>query len=399
MQSYRYIVIGGGIVGLATALSLLTRDPGASLLLLDKEARLAAHQTGHNSGVIHSGIYYAPGSMKARLCAEGSEATKQFCDAHGVPYEVRGKLLVATNALELERLAALEKRSVDNGVVVEALDARQLQRLEPNISGSGALRVPTSAIVDYRQVCEAMAGRVAELGGTIALNQNVTAIDDSGARVEIRTGDAHFAAERLVVCGGIQADRLARLANLDCPIRHIPFKGEYFRLPASMSGVTRHMIYPVPDPALPFLGIHLTPMIDGSVTVGPNAVLSLAREDYRRFAIDGRDAVDTLFYSGFWRVVARYWRATLEEAAGSLSKRRYLKACQKYCPSLRLEHLGPYPPGIRAQAVDPDGTLVHDFMFAQSDRMLHVLNAPSPAATAALPIANVIVDKLGVRAK
>ena len=393
-MTYDVCIIGGGIVGLATARAILLQRPAMRLLLLEKEDRLAAHQTGRNSGVIHSGIYYAPDSLKARLCREGAIATMAFCQARTIPYEICGKLLVATNSAELERMTALHQRSLANGISVEVLDADQLAAAEPHIRGVAALRVASTGIVDYAKICGALAKEIAELGAHVMLRHPVNAIEESGCGVRLRVGSVNIDCSYLVACAGLQSDRLARLAGLDPDIHIVPFKGEYFRLPASRAKLINHLIYPIPDPALPFLGIHITRMIDGSVTVGPNAVLALRREGYAKVAFNLRDAADTLVFPGFWRAIAKHGRAVGAEVTNSLSRRRYLQACQKFCPSLNLDDLQPHPSGIRAQAVQQDGTMVHDFLFAQTDHMLHVLNAPSPAATAALPIGEMIASQL-----
>jgi len=393
VTTHDFCVVGGGIVGLATAMALLERHPGASLVLLEKERALAMHQTGHNSGVIHSGIYYAPGSLKAELCKRGERATKAFCTAHGVPFVTCGKTLVATNTLELERLDSLVGRARENGIVAERLDADGLRRREPNITGLGALFVPATAIVDYRRVCAAMARVLEAAGAEIVLGAEVTAIRESAHDVVVRAGSRSWTAGRLVACAGLQSDRLARLAGLPVTHQIVPFRGEYYRLRSEKNDIIHSLIYPVPDPDLPFLGIHLTRMIDGSVTVGPNAVLGLSREGYRKLAINPRDVAQYLTFPGLWKVLARYRRSVRAELAGSLVKSAYLRQCRKYCPSLTLGDLFPYTAGIRAQAVTRDGTLVQDFLFLESERMLHVCNAPSPAATSAIPIGEMICDR------
>ncbi|MER2534069.1 MAG: L-2-hydroxyglutarate oxidase [Rhizobiaceae bacterium] len=390
---YDFCVVGGGIVGLATAMELLRRRPGASLVLVEKEERLASHQTGHNSGVIHAGIYYPPGSFKAELCRRGAVATKAFCERHGIPVVTCGKLLVATTPLEQERMAALYRRSVENGIEVELLDARELSRREPAITGLGAIHVPSTAIVSYAQICEAMARAIGEAGGEIVRGAAVDRIAEAADDIAIGAGDRTWWARRLAVCGGLQSDRLARLAGIDVDFQIIPFRGEYFRLPASRNRIVSSLIYPIPDPALPFLGVHLTRMIDGSVTVGPNAVLGFAREGYPKFSADLRDMAQLMAFPGFWRLAAAQWRTGLVEMRNSLSRKGYLELCRKYCPDLTLEDLLPMEAGIRAQAVTRAGGLMHDFHFAETGRMVHVCNAPSPAATSAIPIGEIIADK------
>jgi L-2-hydroxyglutarate oxidase len=393
MMKYDFCVIGGGIVGLATAMKLLELNPGASLVLLEKERELATHQTGHNSGVIHSGIYYAPGSLKADLCRRGERATKEFCTEHEIPFVTCGKTLVATSPLELERMAALELRARENGIEAERLDEAELRRREPNISGLGALFVPATAIVDYRLVCAAMGRVIKAGGGEIVLGTEVTGIRETDGEVTISSRGLSWMADRLVVCGGLQSDRLARLAGLAVTHQIIPFRGEYFRLPPAKDVIIRSLIYPIPDPDLPFLGIHLTRMVDGGVSVGPNAVLGFAREGYPKLSINLRDVAQYLLFPGLWKVLARYRKSVRAELAGSLLRSVYLKECQKYCPTLSVDDLLPYTAGIRAQAVTREGVLVHDFLFLESARTLHVGNAPSPAATSAIPIGEMIAGR------
>jgi len=393
-MTYDYCIIGGGIVGLATAMALLQQRPGASLLILEKETSLGRHQTGHNSGVIHAGIYYAPGSLKAELCKRGAQATKDFCREHEIAFDVCGKLLVASNPLEMQRMQALYERSQQNGLKVERLDATELARREPNIAGLGALFVDATGIVDYKQVCYAMAKVIEQAGGEVRLGTTVQAIRELGEHVEIRDQNQTWHARQLVACAGLQSDRLARLAGVKIDHQIIPFRGEYYRLPASKNQIVNHLIYPIPDPELPFLGVHLTRMIDGSVTVGPNAVLGFGRENYRKFGVNWRDVAEYASFPGFWKTIWNNLGSGTTEMKNSLFKRGYLEQCRKYCPSLQVEDLLPYEAGIRAQAVMRDGTLVHDFLFAETPRMVHVCNAPSPAATSAIPIGEMIAEKI-----
>ena len=388
-----YCIIGGGIVGLATAMRLLEERPGSSLVLLEKEDALGKHQTGHNSGVIHAGIYYPPGSLKAELCRDGAVATKTFCAENGIPVETSGKLLVATSALELQRMEALFERSRENTIEVHRLGADELKEREPNVRGLGALLVPSTGIVDYAEVCRAMGRRIMALGGKIRLSTRVTAIREEAGAVTVDTAGESRQARKLVACAGLQSDRLARLAGLSIEHRIVPFRGEYYRLPASRNDIVRHLIYPVPDPALPFLGVHLTRMIDGGVTVGPNAVIGFAREGYPRLSVDLADMADYALFPGFWKTLYANRKSAVAELRNSLWKPGYLAECRKYCPGLALEDLLPHEAGIRAQAVKKDGTLIHDFLFLQTDRMLHVCNAPSPAATSAIPIARMIAAR------
>lgn len=403
-QVHDFCVIGGGIVGLATALTLLQRRPGASVVVVEKEADVAAHQTGHNSGVIHAGIYYQPGSRKAVFCKEGAAWTRRFCDEHGIAYRNTGKLIVATDDLEVERMEALHARALVNELDVELIDAAELTRREPSITGRGAIFLRSTGIVDYRQVCRTMADEVADQGGTVRLGCRVVGITERSSRVEVdvQHGDARerILAGQLVVCGGIQADRLAELAGLEPDFRMVPFRGEYYRLRPELNTIVNTLIYPVPDPSLPFLGVHLTPMMDGGVTVGPNAVLGFAREGYPKLSVNAADVRDMLGFSGFWKLARTQLRTGIAEQWDSLYRPGYLKRVQKYCPQLKASDFRPEEAGIRAQAVRADGTMIEDFHFLTTDRMLHVANAPSPAATSAMPIARHLADQvLGVATK
>lgn len=397
--AYDYLVIGGGIVGASTALQLKQRSPAARILLLEKEAGAAYHQTGHNSGVIHAGVYYAPGSLKARFCREGAKATIDFCERRAIPYQRCGKLLVATNQVELGRMAALAERCRQNEIEVSQLSAAQLRSAEPNILGLGALLVPGTGIVDYRQVTVALLQEFTALGGEVRYSAEVEGLREDGSAIEISCGCGRqrIRGRFLVSCAGLMADRVLAMLGIVSDFRIVPFRGEYYQLAQAHNQIVSHLIYPIPDPDLPFLGVHLTRMIDGSVTVGPNAVLGWKREGYGRFNFSWRDSLDNLTYPGFWRVMRTHLRSGLGEMKNSLWKRGYLQQVRKYCPQLTLGDLRPYPAGIRAQAVMADGRLVHDFLFAESPRSLHVCNAPSPAATSALPIGAYICDKVEQR--
>ena len=408
---YDYAVIGGGIVGLATAMSLLRERPGSSLVVLEKEDGVARHQTGHNSGVIHAGIYYKPGSHKAKLCKEGAVRTRQFCDEHGIGYRNTGKLIVATNDAELERMNALYERALINELDVEKIDAAELKRREPNITGVGAIWLTSTGIVDYTQVCVKMAEVIERAGGTIRLGARVTDITESLSEVRVdvapaaastgrhASGEAErIYAKQLVVCGGIQADRLATMAGLDVDFQMVPFRGEYYRLPASKNDIVDTLIYPVPDPELPFLGVHLTLMMDGGVTVGPNAVMGFAREGYPKWSMNRTDIASFVRFPGFWKVARKQLKTGAVEQWNSVYKPGYLQLIRKYCPSLTTADLTPEPAGIRAQAVRRDGSMVEDFLFYETERMTHVCNAPSPAATSAMPIGDLIAEKVLARA-
>ena len=403
-------VLGAGIVGLATALTLLRRRPGSDVIVLDKAHTVATAQTGHNSGVIHAGLYYAPGSLKARLCRAGERATKDFCEEHAVPYRTVGKLVVATDDAEEARLAALAGRARTNGIDIRDVPAAELRELEPHVRGRAAILSPATGIVDYRVVARAMRDEIARLGGRVRTGVEVTGIAEratgpgAGVLVRLRptgqptgpgAGDVEvLRTRRLVACAGLQADRVARMAGIDAGLRIVPFRGEYHALPAHRAGLVRHLIYPVPDPALPVLGVHLSPMIDGSITVGPNAVLAFKREGYRKRDFSLSDTLEILSSSGIRRVLQNNLRSGLGEMKNSLCKSGYLRLVQKYCPSLTLKDLQPWPAGVRAQAVSPDGKLIDDFLFVTTPRSIHTCNAPSPAATSAIPIGAHIVSKV-----
>lgn len=390
------VIVGGGIVGLATARAVLRARPGSSVLVLEKADDVATGQTGHNSGVIHAGLYYAPGSLKARLCRAGEVATKQFCDAHGVRYRTIGKLVVATSEVEVERMRALEQRASQNGIRLERIDGARLRELEPNIVGREALLSPATGIVDYREVSRALADDVRAAGGRVVTRAEVRGITENAAdrSVHVESDIGTIRARALVACAGLQADRVARMGGLDVDFRIVPFRGEYYQLPATMGDIVTRLVYPVPDPGLPFLGVHLTPMIDGRVTVGPNAVLGFAREGYPKGSVRLRDVASYLAFPGLWRFAPGYVGTGLVEMRNSLVKSGYLGLVQKYCPSLTVDDLLPFPAGIRAQAISRDGTSVEDFLLRRSARQLHVCNAPSPAATSALPIGEYIAGLL-----
>lgn len=391
---YDYCVVGGGIVGASVAMAILEREPGASLLLLEKEPVCAAHQTGRNSGVIHSGIYYKPASLKASLCAQGVTATKEFCIRYGIPFRTTGKLIVATREDELPRLDKLLQNAAANDVPAAMIDTAEITRLEPFIVGKGAVRVLSSAIVDYGEVTRAILARIREAGAAIHFAVSVERIVDEGSTVTIIAGDRSWRARKAVACAGLNSDRLAISSGLEPDFRIVPFRGDYYALAEKWQTRVSHLIYPVPDPDLPFLGVHLTPMIDGAITVGPNAVLSFAREGYSRFAVSSRDSIASLTWPGLWRLMQRHWRAAMGEAHSALSQRVYVDLCRRYAPELSIADLRPYRAGIRAQAVSRDGTMVDDFKFLETENTLHVVNAPSPAATSALPIGKLVASRL-----
>ena len=393
------VVVGGGIVGLATAYEVLRRRPGADVLVVEKEAEVARHQTGHNSGVIHAGVYYAPGSLKARFCTEGAARTREYCTEKGIPFVDTGKLVVATTPVEVHRLGDLTERARANGLHVTPLTAGALREREPHVTGLAALHVHATGITDYVAVSRALAADVVRAGGTVRTGTRVVQVDETTDAVTLgldrdgwRTAEP---ARQVVVCGGLQADRLAALSGLNSgpdAFRIVPFRGEYHRLPASRNGLVDTLIYPVPDPDLPFLGVHLTRTVDGGITVGPNAVLGFSREGYPKGSLDLRDVASYARFPGMWQVARRHWRTGIEEQRDSLSRAGYLRLVQRYCPELTVDDLLPEPAGIRAQAVLRDGTLVHDFLLRRTERTVHVCNAPSPAATSAFPIARHVVD-------
>ncbi|MCG6217476.1 L-2-hydroxyglutarate oxidase [Vibrio furnissii] len=399
---FDYVIVGGGIVGVSTAWQLKQQYPDKSILLVEKEAGFSRHQTGHNSGVIHAGVYYAPGSLKADFCKRGVERTVSFCAKHDIPVENCGKLLVATNAVELERMQALFERCQQNELDVALLDAAQLKLAEPNITGLGAIYVKTTSIVNYRLVTEKMAEEFKALGGEVCLSTEVVGLNETDQEISVQCrykgSPITFHSQFLVSCSGLMADRMTKMLGLATDFQIIPYRGEYYRLAPKHNQVVKHLIYPIPDPELPFLGVHLTRMIDGSVTVGPNAVQGFKREGYGKVNISVRDVWEMLRFSGFWKVTAKNLKTGLVEMKNSLWKPGYLQLVRKYCPSIELADLQPYPAGIRAQAVLSDGTLVHDFLFAESPRSLHVCNAPSPAATSAMPIGEYICQKIAQKA-
>lgn len=397
-MKFDYVIIGGGIVGVSTAWQLQQRFPQKRIAIVEKESQFACHQTGHNSGVIHAGVYYQPGSLKAKFCKEGVQATIEFCKDNDIHYEQCGKLLVATNALEQERMLALFERCTENGIDAQLLDQAQLKQREPNITGVGGIFVKQTGIVNYQQVTTKMAEKFQQLGGTILLNHEVIGLveDANGVTIQVNHNGENLVLESdfLVACSGLMADRTTKMLGIKTDFQIIPFRGEYYRLSPQHNNIVNHLIYPIPDPDLPFLGVHLTRMIDGSVTVGPNAVQGWKREGYGRINISLKDILDMIRFKGFWRVLNNNLKVGLVETFNSWWKPGYLKTVQKYCPSLKLRDLQPYPAGIRAQAVMKDGSMVHDFLFAQSPRSLHVCNAPSPAATSALPIGAYICEKI-----
>ena len=394
MQKFDCVVIGGGIVGLTVAWTLLEQRPGIRIAVLEKEDAWARHQTGRNSGVIHSGIYYKPGSLKAKLCREGSRRLVKFCEQHGIPHEACGKVIVATTASELPLLESLYERGIANGLEAKKLGAAEVKEIEPHVSCLAGLHVPSTGIVDFVAVCEKLAELIEGHGGELRLGTRARRfhVDDNGGILE--TSKDPMAARWVINCAGLQSDRVAKLAGAEPGARIVPFRGEYYELKPGRRSLVRNLIYPVPDPSFPFLGVHFTRMIDGSVHAGPNAVLSLKREGYHRTSFNLRDFIDTMTYAGFWRLAAKHAKSGLEEMRRSFSKKAFVASLQKLIPEIREEDLVPGAAGVRAQALRPDGGLVDDFLIVHSPSAIHVCNAPSPAATASFEIARVIVANI-----
>jgi L-2-hydroxyglutarate oxidase len=397
-EHYDLVVVGGGIIGLATARELRKRFPDASLLVVEKERAWALHQTGHNSGVIHSGIYYTPGSLKARLCVAGSRSMVEFCREHRVPVAVPGKLIVASDPSELPRMEALLERGRANGLKLRRLGAAEIREREPHLRAVAGIEVPTTGVVDYRQVAAALVHLLERDGVALRLGTEVRGFSaSSGSRGRehvLHTGNGDLRAGYLVTCAGLHADRLARAAGADPGTRIMPFRGEYYELAPHARDLVRGLVYPVPDPAFPFLGVHLTRTLDGNVHVGPNAVPAASREGYTWGSVSARDLAATLAYPGWWRLARRYWRTGLQEVVRSLSLRAFLADLRRLYPDVSAADLLPAPAGVRAQALARDGRLVDDFVIARAERATHVCNAPSPAATASLEIAREIVAGL-----
>ena len=390
----RVVVIGGGILGLAVAERVLREDPSAQVTVLEKEHDWARHQTGRNSGVVHSGLYYPPDSRKARWCRAGAGSLLDLARAEGVPHRVTGKLVVATAAGELERLAALEQRGLANGLAVTRLTAEEAREHEPHVAAVAALHVAETGVIDYRAVCAVLVRRLRDAGAQLAPGTEVVSGAEGRREVVLETTRGELAADVVVSCAGLHADRVARLLGHQPSVRIVPFRGEYHELTPAAAHLVRGLVYPVPDPELPFLGVHLTRGIDGHVHAGPNAVLALAREGYSWGRVDARDLVDTLGYAGFWRLARRQVRSGAGELVRSMSHRRFADSVRRLVPEIADADLTPAPAGVRAQAVRRDGSLVDDFLLERHGRVVHLLNAPSPAATAALEIARHVVASL-----
>lgn len=394
-QRFDVCVIGAGIVGLATATAVARRNPGASIVVIDKEAKVATHQTGHNSGVLHSGLYYKPGSLKARLCVDGQRRMSAYCEEHGLPFSRSGKIVVASFPHEVPAMDELFRRGTENGLIgVRQLSSGEISEIEPQAVGVAALHVPEAGVADYVAVARHLAEN---LPGEVRLGSAVRSISSGAGGVQVSTDGATVAAKVIVNCGGLHSDRVARMAGVDPPVQIVPFRGEYYTLTPEAASLVKALIYPVPDPRFPFLGVHFTRRVDGSVEVGPNAVLALGREHYRGARPNPSDLLETLRYRGFHKVIAKYWKTGAAEAWRSARRSTYARSAQTLVPAVRAEHLQPGGAGIRAQAVTRDGALVDDFSIVETDTAVHVLNAPSPAATASLAIGDHIAGLVSTR--
>ena len=388
------VIVGGGIVGLATAYRLLERYPDLKLTVVEKEDDVARHQTGRNSGVLHSGVYYKPGSLRATNCRAGKLAMQEFCEREDIPFDLCGKVIVAVNESECAALDRIYERGQANGVTCEIIDKARLDEIEPHTSGIKAIHVPEAGIVDYAQVCLKLAEKIRSQEAQTLFGTRVEKLENSGSDVVIKTSRGDLVAGHVINCAGLQSDRVARMSGANLDARIVPFRGEYFELTPEAEHLCRGLIYPVPDSKFPFLGVHFTRMIQGGVECGPNAVLAFAREGYFKTDINVRDLFESLTYSGFLKLALRNWKTGMGEMWRSFSKAAFVRALQRLVPDIREEHLEVAPAGVRAQALAPDGKLVDDFLIEQKDRVTNVCNAPSPAATASLNIGQTIVDRL-----
>lgn len=391
------LIIGGGLVGLATAWQIAQQLPGRSIHLVEKEGGPAAHQSGHNSGVLHSGIYYKPGSLKAANCREGKVAMQAFCDEYGIAYDVCGKVIVATEEGELPALENILLRGRENGVRCERIGAEQLKEIEPHVAGIAAIHVPEAGIADYKHVARKLVELLEAAGHKVRFDTQVTGLEKSPEGARVHTSAGTFTATQVIACAGLYSDRLARRAGIDPGAKIVPFRGEYFEIVEDRKHLCRNLIYPVPDPAFPFLGVHYTRMIDGSVECGPNAVLAFRREGYTRSSIHLGELAESLMWPGFLRLAAKHWRTGCGEMWRSFSKAAFTRSLQKLIPEIRKEDLVATPAGVRAQALQRDGSMVDDFLVLENDWGLHVCNAPSPAATSSLNIGKLIAERIAPR--
>ncbi|WP_077212837.1 L-2-hydroxyglutarate oxidase [Bacillus dakarensis] len=391
---YDFAIVGGGIVGLSTGMAIFQRFPNAKVVLIEKEAAVAQHQTGHNSGVIHSGIYYKPNSLKARYARQGNQSMKEFCLEHGIDHDICGKVIVATKQEEIPLLDNLYQRGLENKLKIRRVGPDELKDMEPHVNGHGAIVVPQAGIVDYRQVSEKFASLIEEHGGEIALNTKVEKIYEESDEVTIESSRGSFKARFMINCAGLHSDRVALAAGYKTDMKILPFRGEYYKLKPEKRYLVNNLIYPVPNPKFPFLGVHFTRMIGGEVEAGPNAVLSFKREGYKKTDFDARDLAEALTYSGLWKMAGKFAKEGLEEYVRSFSKKRFTKSLQELIPEIREEDLIPAPAGVRAQAIKNDGNMVDDFQVIYGKRTIHICNAPSPAATASIEIGREVVKRL-----
>ncbi|MCU6599456.1 L-2-hydroxyglutarate oxidase [Peribacillus frigoritolerans] len=391
---YDFAIVGGGIVGLSTGMALYQRFPNAKVVVIEKEAVVADHQTGHNSGVIHSGIYYKPGSFKARFARQGSKSMTEFCRMHGIDHDICGKVIVATKPEELPLLDDLFSRGLQNELAIQRIGVEELKEIEPHVNGLGAIRVPQAGIVNYRQVSEKMADIIRGNGGEIKLNTKVEKIDEDSDEVIIATNNGTIKARIVINCAGLHSDRIAAAAGYKTDMKIVPFRGEYFKLKPEKRFLVNHLIYPVPNPKFPFLGVHFTRMISGEVDAGPNAVLSFKREGYKKTDFNAKDLTEVLSYKGFWKLASKFMKEGLDEYVRSFSKKQFTKSLQELIPEIQEDDLIPAPAGVRAQALQDDGNMVDDFHIIMGKRTIHVCNAPSPAATASIEIGKEVVTRI-----
>ncbi|QBP41929.1 L-2-hydroxyglutarate oxidase [Paenisporosarcina antarctica] len=394
---YDFAVIGGGIVGLSTGMALYKRFPNAKVVIIEKESVVADHQTGHNSGVIHSGIYYKPGSYKARFARQGSKSMTDFCQTHGINHDICGKVIVATKQEELVLLDNLYTRGLQNDLVIQKIGAAELKEIEPHVNGLGAIRVAQAGIVNYREVSEKFADIILEHGGEIQLNTKVEKIHEESDQVVIETSKGILKARMVINCAGLHSDRIATAAGYKTDMKIVPFRGEYFKLKPEKRYLVKHLIYPVPNPNFPFLGVHFTRMISGEIDAGPNAVLSFKREGYKKTDFNAKDLMEVLGYPGFWKLASKFMKEGMDEYVRSFSKKQFTKSLQELIPEIQEDDLIPAPAGVRAQGLKSDGNLVDDFYIVMGKRTIHVCNAPSPAATASIEIGKEVVSRIPVQ--
>jgi L-2-hydroxyglutarate oxidase len=391
---FDFAIVGGGIVGLSTGMAIYKRFPNAKVVVIEKESVVAEHQTGHNSGVIHSGIYYKPGSFKARFARQGSQSIKAFCQTYDIDHEICGKVIVASKQEEIPLLENLYKRGLENQLDIQRIGSDELKEIEPHVKGLGAIRVPQAGIVNYRQVSEKFASIIEEHGGEIRLNTKVEKIHEESDQVMIETSRGTIKAQLVINCAGLHSDRVATAAGYKTDMKILPFRGEYYKLKPEKRYLVKHLIYPVPNPKFPFLGVHFTRMISGEVDAGPNAVLSFKREGYKKTDFNAKDLAEALTYSGLWKMAGKFAKEGLDEYIRSFSKKQFTKSLKELIPEIQEDDLVPAPAGVRAQAIKNDGNMVDDFHIIMGKRTIHVCNAPSPAATASIEIGKEVVNRI-----